>query len=445
MIKRTVSIDFSRKTGKLKPFNSLNNGPRFGMDLSLDFTEQYREMAPGYVRLSSVESPYASSRYLDIHCIFPDMDLDERFEASYNFGPTDRLLASVKECGADIFLRLGESSEPYEVRKYTRPPSDKTKLARICERIIAHYNKGWANGFKYNVKYVEIMCDTDTPEGWYGTPEEYYSLYSTVANYLKEKHPKLKIGAYSSGGFYSLNHYNGSERQKSYVDFLDGFLHYITGVEAAPLDFFSWKCYAESPEEISLHANYAKSYLGQYGLKKAQSIITEFNLLGTEKGDYLDRKYPSALARAMIIAQKSNIDMMFYSHLDPSSEWNALYSLKNRTDKHFYASYHVMTAFGALSRLGNVAESTEDYRTEIYSLAAVGENAGGCVFSTADYSGVVEIKLTGKSFTTYSIKGIIGGGELGCGFFTEEKGLPLKNDLITLRVGKNEVYFLTFS
>lgn len=445
MIKRTVNIDFSRKIGKLKPVNCLNNGPFFGVDLDIDFTEQYKEMKPQFVRVSGVESPFASSRYLDIHCIFPDMELDERFDASYNFAPTDRYLASVKETGAEIFLRLGESSEPYEVKKHTRPPRNPHKIAKICEKIIAHYNKGWANGFKYNIKYVEIMCDVDTKAGWYGAPEEYYLLYTTVANHLKEVYPKIKLGAYSAGGFFSLNHYDGTPEQKSYITFMEGFFEYITKIRRAPLDFFSWKCYAESPEEISLHANYARSYLNQYGLRKTQSVISEFNLLGTDKGTYLDRKYPAALARAMIIAGKSSADMMFYSHLSPYSKWNALYSLNARTDKHFYSAYHVMTAFGALSSLGNVVDSTEDYRGEIYSLATLGEKNGVCVFSTADYSGVVEINLAGKKFSAYSIKGIIGGGESGRGFFTEERGLPLRNDSITLRVGKNEVYFLSFS
>ena len=445
MIKRTVNIDFSRKIGKLKPVNCLNNGPFFGIDLDVDFTEQYKQMRPQLIRLSAIEAPYASSRFLDIHCIFPDMELDERFEASYNFAPTDKYLAAVKDTGAEIFIRLGESSEPHEVKRHTRPPRDNAKLARICERIIAHYNKGWANGFKYNVKYVEIMCDVDTPGGWHGEPAEYYELYSTVATHLKEVYPKLRVGAYSCGGFFSLNHYDGTPEQKSYIDFMEGFFEYITRTRPTPLDFFSWKCYAESPEEISLHANYARSYLGQYGLRKTQSIISEFNLLGTDTGYYLDRKYPAALARAMIIASKSNVDMMFYSHLSPYSRWNALYSLNERCEKHFYSAYHVMTAFGALSALGDVVDSTEDYRTEIYSLATLGEDSGVCVFSTADYSGVVEINISGKSFTTYSIKGIIGGGDRGQGFFTEERGLPLRNDSITLRVGKNEVYFLKFS
>ncbi|MBQ7390970.1 MAG: hypothetical protein IJW02_07710 [Clostridia bacterium] len=445
MIKRTVSIDFSRKNGKLKPVNCLNNGPRFGMDLELDFTEQYKEMAPQFVRLSDVEAPFAASRYLDIHCIFPDFDLDERFEASYNFGPTDRLLSAVKDSGADIFLRLGESREPYEIAKYTKMPRDPEKYARICEKIIAHYNTRWANGFKYNIKYVEIFPDVDTSAGWRSSPREYYELYATVANHIKSVFPKIKVGGYSSGGFFSLNHYNGTPEEKSYIDFLENFLTYITRENKAPLDFFSWKCYAESPEEISLHANYAKSYLGQYGLKKTQSVISEFNLKDTEKGAFLERKYPSAFARAMIIAQKSNVDMMFYSHLDPASPYNSLYALNHRCDKHFYAAYHVMTAFGALSSLDGVVDSTEDYRTEIYSLAAMGEKSGACVFSTSDYSGVVEIRVTGREYTNYSIKGIIGGGDEGCGFFTEERGLPLKNNTVTLRVGKNEVYFLTFS
>ena len=445
MIKRTVSIDFSRKIGKTKPINCLNNGPRFGIDLECDFTEQYKEMAPPFVRVSAPEAPYASVRYLDVHCIFPDMELDERFEASYNFAPTDRYLASIRECGAQIFLRLGESREPYEVHRYTRPPRDPEKLARIFERIIAHYNKGWANGYKYNIKYVEIMCDTDTAAAWCGTPEEYYALYSTVANYLKERYPKLKIGAYSSGGFYSLNHYGAPESVKSYVDFLEGFLEYVTKRAPAPLDFFSWRCAAESPEEVSLHANYARSYLGQYGLRRTQSVITEFSLADTENGAYLERKYPATLARTLIIASKSNVDMMFLSSLSPDSRANPLYSLDGREGKRFFSAYHVMTGFGSMLSLGNVVDSSEDFRTEIYSMATVGTDSGACVFATADYSGLVEIKLCGSTFTTYSIKGVIGGGERGAGYFTEERGLHLRDDKITLRVGKHEAYFLTFS
>ena len=446
MIKRSINIDFSKKTGKIKPVNGLNNGPAFGIDLDIDFTDQYKEMSCPIIRVSGVEYPYASSRYLDLHCIFPDMELDERFEASYNFAPTDRYLAKIKDMGAAIFLRLGESKEPFEVKKYTRPPRNYEKIAGICEKIVAHYTKGWGNGFKYNIKYVEIFSDTDLPEGWCGAPEEYFELYSVVANHIKEVFPKIKVGAYSSGGFFSLNHYDSTQKEKAYLTYMDKFLLYVAKKHKAPLDFFTWKCYADSPEEISLHANYARSYLNQYGFKKTQSIISEFNLSDTVPSlSYLERSYPARLARSLITAQKSDVDMMFYSHLDPMSEWNALYTLAGRSEKHFYSAYHVMTAFGALTCLSNVVDTTNDYRHEIYSLAAVGDGKGACVFATEGYSGAVEISMKGAEFTTYSIKGLVGGGEKGAGFFTEERGLPLRGANLTLRVGKNEVYFLTFS
>ncbi len=442
-INRSVSIDFSHKNGKIKPINGLNNGPRFGYDLEHDLSGNYREMSPPVIRLSGIEEPYAASRYLDIHCLFPDFNLDERFEASFNFLPTDRLLASVREVGAEIFLRLGESIGHGELRKLNTLPDDFDKLARICSKIIAHYNKGWGNGFKYNIKYVEIWCDTDTPEGFIGERERYFSLYAAVANRLKADYPKLRVGAYSSGGFVSLNHYDAAEAQKAYIPFLEDFIEYISTKERAPLDFLSWKCYAESPDELNLHANYARAYLSQSIFKKAESIVTEFNLKDTRES-FTERSYPSRLASSFIVAQKSNIDMMFLSHLHPDSPWNPLYSLEDRTNVHLYSAYHVMTAFGALSRLGSAVDSTGDFRNEMYSLAATDDKIGAVVFTTVDYSGVIEIKIEGKTFNTYSIKGVIGGGDRASGFFTEERGIALKNDSITLRVGKNEVYFLTF-
>ena len=446
MIKRSITVDFSKKTGKIKPVNGINNGPCFGMELETDCTNEYKEMACPIVRVADVEAPYASSRYLDLHCIFPDMSLDHRFEASYNFGPTDRYLAAVKDAGADVYLRLGESREPYEIKSRTFPPESYEKIALICERIIAHYNKGWANGYKYNIKYVEIFSDVDTTDGWNSSGEEYFELYSVVASHLKSVYPKLKVGAYSSGGFCSLNHYDSTDKEKNYLTFVDNFLTHVAKKSKAPLDFFSWKCYADSPEEVSLHANYARSYLGQYGFRKTQSVISEFNLADTKPSmSYFERSYPARLARALITAQKSDVDIMFFAHANPHSEWNSLYAPEGRSGKRYYSAYHVMTAFGALSTLSNVVDTTNDYRHEIYSLAVVGDDKGAFVFATENYSGLVEISIKNSEFKTYSIKGVIGGGDKGAGFIIEDKGLPLRDGQINLKIGKNEVYFLAFS
>lgn len=443
MIQRNIFVDFARTSGKMKAVNCVNGGPLFYDNLEFSLVKEYREIRPPYVRTYGMHS----ERFVDIHAVFPDFNLDPRFEGSYNFAPTDKLLSAIKEAGAEIYLRLGESRQDYEIKRYNRPPLDYEKWASIAEHVIAHYNQGWGGRMKLGIKYVEIMCDVDDPCGWCGTPEEYYRLYTLVAKRLKEKFPRLRVGAYSSGGFYSLNHYGATEKQKGYINFLEGFLSYVTGKDtAAPLDFFSWKCLAETPEELSLHSSYARNYLNQYGLRKTQSIISEFNLASRNpSGQYLERDYPSKLISSLIIAEKSDAAMMFYSDLCPHSEKNALYSPEDKLKVHTYSAYRALRAFGELSALGKTVESTEDYRHAIYSLATTDGERGAVIVATRDYNGIIEISLRGASFSTYSITGIVGGGDRGDGFFTSMENLPVGDGKIKMRAGKNEVYLITLS
>ncbi len=445
MVMRAVSVDFSRKGGKIKPLGAAVSGPRFGIDLSVDLSDIYRELGTPMVRVCDVETPYGSGRYLDIHNLFPDPALDERFPESYNFAPTDTYLNAVKASGAEIYLRLGESRDPYELKPYLKPTAPPEKWARICEKIIAHYNQGWGGGYKLGIKYVEIWPGADTSSGWSGTREEYFSFYRTVANHLREKFPRLKIGAYSSGGFFSLNHFDGTPEQKGYIEFMEGFLSYISKKHsAAPLDFLSWECRAESPEELSLHSNYARAYLAQYGLRRTQSIVSAFSLATAPAPEQCSRRaYPAELASALIIAQKSGIDMMFYDTLDPRSDKNAIFSLDDRKTPHTYSAYEVMRSYGQLYRLGSTVESTDDYRREIYTLAAASSDEGAVLLVTRDFSGTVELNIKNSPFTVYSIKGLIGGGERGRGYSTSEENVSLGIGRFNLKVGKNEVYFIT--
>ena len=54
MIKRYVSVDFSKRTGKLKPILCANTGPCFGKDLEHSFIDEYKEMGIKFVE----EDPY---------------------------------------------------------------------------------------------------------------------------------------------------------------------------------------------------------------------------------------------------------------------------------------------------------------------------------------------------------------------------------------------------
>ncbi len=446
MVARTISVDFSKRVGKIKPVSGVCRGPLFGIDLSIDLRESYRSLRIPAVRVADVEPPYGGGRFVDIRNIFPGPALDERFPESYNFAPTDAYLAAIKESGAEIYLRLGESRDPYEIKPRLKPHLPPEKWARVCEKIIDHYNRGWGCGFKHGIKYVEIWSGADTPDGWCGTREEYFELYRTVASHLKSVFPKLRVGAYSSGGFFALNHYSATPEEKSYIEFLEAFLTYTSRKATyAPLDFLSWQCHAESPEELSLHANYARSYLSQYGHKRAASVVSEFSLLPPEGAEQHSlREYPAELASALIIAQKSSVDMMFYDNLDPRSRKNSMLSLDDNRTLRKYAAHGVLEAFGVLYAQGTAVQTTDDYRREVYTLATVGDGCGALLLVTRNFSGNVEISLRNATFTEYSIKAMVGGGDRGAGYTSAKSGIPMNKASFSLKVGKCEVYLVTF-
>lgn len=438
MVQRNIIFDFSKSAGRMKPVGSMNSGTLAGANLSVDLSSEFSEMGVSFVRTHG----HTPGRVIDVSTLFPCPELDERFEASFNFEPTDRYLKSVKDAGAEIFLRLGESDEPYELRRHNLLPRDPEKWASVCERIIAHYNEGWGRGMKLGIKYVEIMCGVDDPEAMQDDPRAYYEFYRTVANRLRARFPRIKLGAYSSGGFISQNHYDATPTERRYITFLEGFLSYVGAKDtSAPLDFFTWKCTAETPEELSLHSNYARNFLAQAGMRRTASIVSEFNLVGAD--NYRAREYPARLVASLILAQKSDLAMMFYSTANPEDDRCALYSIEDRRTVHKTAAYRAFAAFGTLAKMKNTVTCSEDYRHTIYSLGATDGEGGAILLATADYNGIIELTVTGAEFTEYSIRGIVGGGERGDGYSTAAEGVPLVDGRVRLRAGKNEVYFIT--
>ena len=418
MQKKEIKIDFEKKCGKIKPLTCINGGPRSGgYDLPFDFSEEFAEMAVPMVRTASSAGEYGYNQFVNIHCIFPNFDADETLESSYNFLPTDLYLASIRNAGAQIFYRLGEDLEPYSEKLYARSPRDKEKWARICEHIIMHYNEGWANGFKLNIKYWEIWSAPDTPTGWASDRAEYFELYRITANHLRERFPKIKIGAYGARGFYSLNRLDASEEMKGYVPYMQEFLRYITTEEtSAPLDFFTWSCYTSNPEEIAMHAKYARSYLDGAGLRRTRSIICEYNTMdrgGTPPA--LCETTPAELGSCLVSAQKSQIDMMMYSSSAVMSRQNALFTVDDTASHHHYASFQVMKAFATLYRLGTAVDTGDDHRKELYALAAQGKDEGSLMLVVRNYEGKLELNIPSTTFNRCALTKLAPGGVRGKG------------------------------
>ena len=235
-----MKVDFSQALGKIKPMHAVNNPPLTG-GASYDKFCYLKQAGIPFVRLHDTGGPYGGHVYVDIPNLFRNFDADENDPASYDFAFTDAMLKEVCAQGSMPYFRLGVTIENYHyIKAYNiYPPKDFDKWARICERIIAHYNEGWANGFHMGIEYWEIWNEPDNMPDikdnpmWKGTFSEYVRLYDVSARYLKKCYPNLKIGGYSSCGFYAI--FEGefsstaasSRRTEYFIECLDEFLAHV--------------------------------------------------------------------------------------------------------------------------------------------------------------------------------------------------------------------------
>lgn len=449
MEKVNLYVDFNKTVGKIKPMHAGNIGPRIGgRKLSLDFTEEFQYMGIPYTRLHDVEYPYGQNQFVDIHCIFPDFEADENAPESYNFKPTDDYIKGIIDAGGKVFYRLGESIDHFEKPLYIYPPKSPLKWAKICEHIIMHYNEGWADGFYYGIEYFEIWNEPDNKKMWLGTHEEFFELYRIAANHLKARFgDSIKVGGYAATGFYMLNREDAGEWFKTLVPYMHEFFEYITDEKTkAPMDFFSWHCYAETPEEVSKHAGYARELLEKYNLTDCESILDEFNMYYTfseyaplKSGAFTD------VAAALILAQKSDLDMMMYYLFSPNSVYNCAYSLTGirKNEKVHFAGIEAFADFNRLYILGNEVESAGDIDGGLNVLAAKGDAAGAIMIVVRDFEGTLEL-CTSSDYSRFDIKRTNDISEnrapdISCSF-----DIPLENGKINLHVRKNELLLLSF-
>jgi hypothetical protein len=269
-----LAVDFSRTNGAIRPLHGVNLGPlcyRGTVDLSV----YHRELGSPLTRLHDVV--WVNYDAVDISTIFRDFRNDPADTASYEFAATDDYLASVVQAGSPILYRLGESIE-HTPRKYrVHPPRDVAKWARICCAIIRHYNEGWAEGFRHNIRYWEIWNEPENqPAMWTGTDAQYFELYEVTAKAIKAQWPDLKVGGPSLG-------YTGDFAGDTFKpgDFLLRFLRHCRDRQV-PLDFLSWHRYAKDPSEHAHRARALRQLLDAHGFAKTESHFNEWNYLPNE-------------------------------------------------------------------------------------------------------------------------------------------------------------------
>ena len=372
-----VSVDFSAERGRIKPLHGVNNAPVRPNGRQ----DELGAAGIPYVRTHDTYGQWGGTHYVDIPNVFPDFDADENDQASYDFAFTDAYLKPLVEAGCGIFYRLGVTIENnWKIKAYNiYPPKDFAKWARVCEHVVRHYNEGWANGFRWDIKYWEIWNEPENPAMWQGTKEQFFDLYRIAANHLKRSFPGIKVGGYSACGFYAADDARLRERDayyRSFVTWFEDFCRYVQSPETkAPLDFFAWHIYVTqvtSVDRIATHAEYVRRTLDAAGLTGAESILSEWNVF-REKDlvpwNVLKSHVSGAnVAAAFCRMQTAPVDMAtYYDALPTRSYCGLFYFPEVRTTP----CYEAFRAWNELAKLGT-SVAVEVSAKGVYAAAARG-------------------------------------------------------------------------
>ncbi|HOP10072.1 MAG TPA: hypothetical protein PK629_01120 [Oscillospiraceae bacterium] len=356
-------IDFNKIIGPIKPVNGTCNAPT-------ERTAKYfKKVRPSYTRLH--DSFIHHLACVDVPAIFPNFDADENDPKNYFFAPTDYYIKSIKDTGMDIVYRLGNSMEGGPFRFHNQPPKDFEKWARICCRIIEHYNHGWADGFTYDIRYWEIWNEPDADLGrsamamagqWSGTPEQFYEFYCVASSVLKNRYPELKFGGYASCAV----------DEPSRRIFFEGFL---TALQKAPhaFDFFSFHAYGDSFKKLRDRVHYITQSLENNGFSDIELLCTEYNYfwefediwpkLGDPNGEYFraalfeemrSARAASYILGAMITFQNLPVQIANFYRTDGGGGWDTCFDPHGVPQKPYYAlmAFHEVSGMNQIECTG---------------------------------------------------------------------------------------------
>ena len=371
----TLKIDLDKKINEFKPLNGVNCAPyviNYGGNQSL-IKECFKELNVPYSRLHDVQGAYGGTYFVDVPNIFRDFDADENDEKNYDFYYSDEYITAIVNSGAKIYYRLGVTIE-WGSKKYTTvPPKDFYKWARICEHIILHYNKGWANGFEYGIEYWEIWNEPENPASmWTGTKEQFFDLYRIASEHLKKAFPEIKIGGYGSCGFYAVTSRKDNAFFKKVLQFFYDFIDMVKK-EKLPLDFYSWHIYTPDVKELVEHAKFVREYLDKNGLVDTESHLNEWNVGGEGGGFHLMRNMTGAsfILSALCEMQKTGyVDFASYYCFSYLAKYNGLFDLNVGTKT---CTYYALKEYGEIVGLKNQIETTGDCE----NVYCAGGNNGG--------------------------------------------------------------------
>ena len=305
-----IKVDFNEVCGPLRAINGGNLGPKLhGRKGSPPTEKPFADLRIPLTMLHDAPLDNPGCRLVDIQHIFGNFKADSNDPDNYYFIQTDDYIRNILDCGTEVVYRLGTSIEHSIKHYYTFPPEDFDRWTDVCLHIIRHYNRGWANGYDWGIKYWQIWNEPDGhPNMWAGPEEAYFELYETAAKAIKKEFPELKVGGPSSCKLAGW-----TER------FTERFLEYCREHDA-PLDFFGWHCYSNTPERLIGEPVKARKLLDSFGFGHTELFLTEWRYIpdmeNTRCDEFVRRMTgleSGAVNAAVLTAwQETPLDMGFF-------------------------------------------------------------------------------------------------------------------------------------
>jgi hypothetical protein len=376
---RSLHVDAGKVIGQIRSFQGLNGQPTPVMAGLPNLVNQYKALHVNLVRTHDTMGPADVDAKFDTKgidlawlipdpvqraavveagnksIVFPDLMADPEKPESYNFWPTDKVFAAIRESGAGIYYRVGRSWGAN-----VEPPADFDKYAEVVKHIAMHYNQGWARGFHYNIRYWELWNE---PDGlfWSGTPQQFYQLYEKTARALKSVDPSLKVGGV---GIADAAHKSA---------FREGLLDYCAA-HKVPFDFYSWHVYTgdsgDSYDPTRLAINF-RALLDKHGFPKAENILSEWNLIPDFTDDVKDELQgphnAAFIGSVLSYLQDSPLDAAMFYRGDAA--WMGLFDLEGRPFKNAYA-------FEAMGKMQETPKRFAVQGTDTFGFAALAGRSG---------------------------------------------------------------------
>ena len=348
-------VDFSVPVGRVRPLNGLCNLAPLANTRVANVNDQVAALKIPYYRQHDAVLENPGLRLVDVSRIFPLFHADADDPRNYDFRATDDYLSAAVREGAELEFRLGESIE-HSPRQYAvNPPPDFGKWADICVHIIRHYNEGWANGHRWNIRRWSIWEEPNTVPTLLNAPNAYrgvyFPLYATVVRRLKAEFPGLQVcGPQTNNGYAPV----------------DEFVEYCAS-NSLPLDVLCFSSYDRNPEKVAELIRQKRKLLDERGFSATKISIGEWHWGPLSWHAHGGARTPGA-ERAWI-ADLTGVDAAVYAAAlmirmqDEPVDYMHYYSMKSRVWGLFGDDLLPMKTYWAFKAFAETAACPERVRS----------------------------------------------------------------------------------